>query len=508
MSKIIAAVGGAGQEVALASLRIAYMAGLQLPRVFVFDSDQFDRAQEVAGEPTRSQILRSLGEFVRYVDDGNPVEFVQPVDRSRMIENVSNLFGEANLTPKPVADILSVLLTERQRNTRIIDGFHGEPTVGAMTFADCVCSDRLDAFVDGVRQNDRVVKPGLAQLTERADVPHSLVIAGGTAGGTGPGVVPVLSRRVDEWRREQAARRRAPDHLALDLSIFVQLPWFQITNGNPEEDIAVARMQRNSACLVRHYATDLERMADRVVLCGLPKMVTRPSAGPHHQPETLHYLNVLSGCTTCELLNPQSTLRASMADRAIYGLAMDDGKSALDVVQVTLDSPLNNIKEVPLRRVIDASRVWLAFVIGLDHQLSQPKELALPRPIWQLARKLGGTRTTDLRAELQRIAAREQEMLTWFVTACRAATIIGGTRDREDQQVLWRIPDETIKHDLATVRGLLPWCGGAEDNLVSGLFERCDLGRHVDGQPTATGLAKRMCLAVRMNVMTDQLVAR
>lgn len=46
MSKVLAAVGGTGQEIALACLRLCHMAGLEIPRVFVFDSDSDDHRPE------------------------------------------------------------------------------------------------------------------------------------------------------------------------------------------------------------------------------------------------------------------------------------------------------------------------------------------------------------------------------------------------------------------------------------------------------------------------------
>lgn len=492
MSKVLVAVGGTGQEVALGCLRLCHMAGIEVPQVFVFDSDTFDPIAAPSQVPTRSQALRELGESIAKYRGSNPVEFMQTVDHEGPTDTIVSLFSPANQTPRAVADLFTLLLTPRQRATRVIDGFHGQPTVGAIAFADYVCSGGLEAFISGRKQNGKIVAEGLDQLMQRPDAKHFIVIVGGTAGGTGPGVIPVLARKIAEWREGLNPKRE------IGVSIVVQLPWFQLTRGNPQEDLDVAGMQRNSACLVRLYANELEQFADRVVFLGLPRMVRRASAGPNHQPETRHYVNILSGWLTAELLSPSQPM-LDMSRPALYGLALDDGRDMTTELTLTLDraSAVPGPSSIPLRRAVDAIRLLVAFGEALRRQLNYPRELALPRETWRLIRRVGEGSLPMFTQELVSFVRTETDILRWFRASCDALAEGEIGRDAQDEQKLFKIPEDAVATDLPSVAKIRPGFKGLAHEFVADLIYRANLLDTVAGDVSPSTKAASLYSALR-----------
>ena len=67
MSKILIAVGGAGQEIALACLRLCHMSGIEMPTVLVVDSDQ---GASMARIRTRSDELEHFARFLKQTQGG------------------------------------------------------------------------------------------------------------------------------------------------------------------------------------------------------------------------------------------------------------------------------------------------------------------------------------------------------------------------------------------------------------------------------------------------------
>jgi hypothetical protein len=82
VGKILAAVGGTGQEIALACLRLSHMAGLEMPRVFVFDSDSDTQRAERIDVPTRSGALKDVGRLIAKYTNQDP-----SISSSQLIAN-------------------------------------------------------------------------------------------------------------------------------------------------------------------------------------------------------------------------------------------------------------------------------------------------------------------------------------------------------------------------------------------------------------------------------------
>lgn len=432
MSKVLAAVGGTGHEIALACLRLCHMAGLEIPRAFVFDSDSDDHRPEQGDTLTRSEALKQMGRFIALYAERDPVVFVEPVERELHTKNVTDLFSPFNQTPTEVSDLLALLTTRDQRKTLITEGFHGQPQVGATAFADAVGKGRLSGFM-----------ATLNEVTAIPAVNHSLAIVGGTAGGTGPGVMPVLARVIEQWRRDLPNERKQ----RISVSMLVHLPWFQLVNGGPD-DIEVAGMERNSACLVRFYSEELAQLADRVVLLGLPDMIRRPSSGPHHQPETLHYLNAFSGWLAAELLTESAT-RKSMAQRTLYGMAFDNN-TKISELALTRD---RSTATTTLKTMLGATRLMVGCGDQLKIQFAHPYDIAIPWELRALAARIGQGLERFVE-RFHQLTEGDSDVLNWLWKACLSTVNNGGDRDRNDQQELFRLPPGATETTSGALAGI------------------------------------------------------
>lgn len=408
MSKILVAVGGSGQEIALACLRLSHMAGLTPPTVLVLDSDQ---SPALRGVQTRTQALQELNAFLGKIEGTKRevVRFLSPFTtdgaaRGR-VTTLSSMLAPAGVPHPQAVPLTSALLVEEQLQTRITDGFHGEPAVGAIAVGDYMGSA-------GFKEDfEKVVDTA----TKDARSDHFVVLAGATSGGTGPGTIPPLSRQLMTWRTACRPPR------SIQISGLLQLPWFSLVETDPdtpwvrEADVDVTVLQRNSACLVRHYHAGLPQMMDRVVVVSLPALVQRLSAGPNHQPETLHWLNVLCGWMACELLCAGPTLDAVKA-QSLYGYALQTNDSLLSLT-------FNETGQArSLRRAITATRVMAAYGRALEAQLG-PEGLdpSLPKATWRFLRALrqqGPQAVAEFLRAFRELCDWEERMRAWLVAAC------------------------------------------------------------------------------------------
>jgi hypothetical protein len=265
--------------------------------------------------------------------DGNPVSFQSVIDRNYHNETVASLFSSSNDLAPETRDLLDLLITQSQQLVPIVDGFHGEPSVGAIAFADAISIGAWREFED--RLNEETQLPG----------EHFVLLAGGTAGGTGPGVLPVLAGEVMNWK--QARPAEAPK---VNISLVVQLPWFRLEDRK-QTDIEFEAMQRNSACLV---------------LIGLQDVADRKTSGPHHQPEAIHYLNLVSGWLSAELLTKSETADR-MLDRGVYALAFEDNEDPLGLTLTGLTEAKEK-RRVRLREALQAASIAAVFCETLDEQ--------------------------------------------------------------------------------------------------------------------------------------------
>ncbi|MBI4303853.1 MAG: hypothetical protein HY665_05900 [Chloroflexi bacterium] len=210
MSRVLIAVGGTGQEIALACLRLCHMAGIEPPLIVIVDSDQGTGRRD---PPTRTDELQRFKVFFKQTWGQEFVDFVTPFAQNvpgRPLKTLRGLFSPAGETPPLIQDLLFLLFSPSQQGTGISDGFHGKPTVGSVAVADYMEETEFkQQFLDR-----------LSTLTEPKS-PHFIVLAGSTTGGTGPGTIPPLSEKLMAWRKGLNPPRN------IQISGVVQLEWFQ-----------------------------------------------------------------------------------------------------------------------------------------------------------------------------------------------------------------------------------------------------------------------------------------
>src|SRR5207245_1880771 len=71
---------------------------------------------------------------------------------------------------------------------------------------------------------------------------------------------------------------------------------------------------------------------------------------------------------------------------------------------------------LPLRRVIDATRLAIAFAKGLRAQLVHPREPALPLVTWAAAEQIEEINRKPFCTELERIENLDRKVLEWYLS--------------------------------------------------------------------------------------------
>lgn len=454
MSKTIIAVGGTGQEIALACLRMAHLANIELPFVILIDADQGSGGN--TGLRTRTEELQDLERFLKTAY-GLPklLALAKPLAnniKARNLSDMASLFASAGKVSGPVGSVLSVLFAEKQQRTSIVDGFHGQPTVGAVA----VCDQFLHARPD---DGDHVLQ--IVEERTRPGEAHFVVLAGSTTGGTGPGTIPPLSKKLIEWRSSRHPER------SIEVSGLVQLQWFEPREDGEiswsrKPDIDLVRLQRNSACLVRQYHSGLESMLDRLILLSLPRIVGRTSAGANHQPETLHWLNVLSGWIANELLYYGATM-ANLPRGKLYGFALQEDRS-VENLRFELPERVLSVEEA-LKATLGVER----FGNALQSQLRAGRpDIAMPKAVYGLAARLhkkgGGSAIEEFVRQLSELLAGDKRATDWFFAACasrlrpdgrspRDPSDIGGAflvdKARLEAGASWRAYSSALEHKFA-----------------------------------------------------------
>jgi hypothetical protein len=359
MSHLIAA-GGTGEEVAAAALRIGYLMDRPTPTVSVIDSDVAGNSGMGAGYSTRKQELDSLAtrflslgivgrEFLRTV---NPADLSTRSDgaaRPVEVNTIRDIFrspGQAGLAPEDDM-VLDLLLTEKQRATKISDGFHGQPALGSLVVRAAMESKAWDGFLESFKR----------EASQGGGI--RAVVAGSVTGGVGTAVLPTLMDKLCEIGRTGQG---------ISLHGVFLLPWFvlQKTAQDPtsrEPDVDTATMERNASCLTRGYLERiLTEQLQSALLLGLPAPVARTSQGGSLQRETRHYLNIVAGIFAQRMLDAKAWTSTGITSVAI-------GNDSRRHYEGGADGP--SYGNFSLRRLAAIGRSMVAATAALEFEVSQ-----------------------------------------------------------------------------------------------------------------------------------------
>jgi hypothetical protein len=362
--KLLIGAGGTGQEVAAAAIRLAYLAGLEIPGVVIFDSDVGVRAPSEGGQ-TRAQALQSLED--RLLNLGilsrKQIRWLNPTvipGTAAQVNNADDLYSHHGSLTDADETLLGVLLDERQRRTPVNNGFHGQPAVGSLVFSGAWQRGAFDELFEQLRTGTGE-QDGLR-----------VVLAGSVAGGVGTAVLPLLVRELAKLRQSAGGAR-------VDLLALLQLPWFRLARQaedplSREPDVNQAEFDRNAACLLRGYLGDaLTRNLDAVFLLGLPEAAERASQGGDRQAETRHYLSVCAGMAALNLLRPEATSRLCGADwKGTHAFALGEARtpSPLDGPVAGPALYLDSGRTLTVRKLADIARSLTAFTDALEFEMS------------------------------------------------------------------------------------------------------------------------------------------
>lgn len=364
--KVLIAAGGAGQEVAAAALRIAYLTGSDIPKVVVFDSDVATRPP-AQGAMTRTQALNAIEQqlLALGVISEPKLTVLNPTvipGAEAHIDRVDQIYANHGSLGPVDEDLLELLLDSDQRQTPVSNGFHGEPAVGALVFSGAWHLRAFDSLVDELRNG----------LAERDGL--RVVLTASVAGGVGTSVLPVLIRELSELRRANRGSR-------LDLLALLQLPWFRLmrASGDPlsrEPDVNQADFDRNAGCLLKGYLKDtLSQNLDSLLVLGLPQPVDRVSHGGEQQLETRHYISLCAGMVALNMLRQEATEQMFGGEwKGLHALALGtskkpspmDGPSAGPAVYLSDGSLFSVGKLIDMARCLVGMTDALRFESSVD----------------------------------------------------------------------------------------------------------------------------------------------
>lgn len=298
---IFIAVGGSGQHAMLAYLRLARLCNFPPARLITVDADL---RQGNGALPTTASLIERQARL-----GFREKVYWEPIRPLPDLEDPKAQTFESLMRPAPglETEFFSALFNSRQREVKVTTGFHGHPAVAASTF-------RMFLTEDGNHLSK------LHEWTSLVDE-QRIVVVGSTFGGTGSGVMPVLTSHIQDWCRKRGVNLR--------LGGVIQVRWFDL--GLPDQsaledsekvDVTSHDLERNSSCLVEYYRKNLENMFDHAFLIGHHPYANRRSAGVEQQPEHPHAVNLLAGYMAYQLLHTEELGET----KGLLGLVTPDGR--------------------------------------------------------------------------------------------------------------------------------------------------------------------------------------
>jgi len=265
MANYFIAVGGTGQNVALAYYRLCKLAGYCPANIYVLDSDLSISGHEA--------------DFKRI--DPIPVPpCIEPAQRNSF-RDLFNPVQNLNMNT-----LLSVLFARQDLITSIDKGMFGKPSVGSATIMD-----KID-LIDGdktMQQSCRQSDVPFANLLQALQSPgnHRVVICGSAMGGTGAGGVPTLA----QYLAAQVDRNRVKIVILYFLRYFnIQQPQGSLSFAQISND----QIKMNAESGMCYLVGEITEGVDACVLFGLHDPIDIPYREAQNQEETTSFLYLLA----------------------------------------------------------------------------------------------------------------------------------------------------------------------------------------------------------------------
>jgi len=269
---IFIGVGGTGQTVLAAYLRLARMAGFTPAPFYIVDSD--------TEGPLGGSLVRLRSEVDEVVGGGQPGErwMIDPfptadAERKTFGGLFGNLAGERR-------ELFECLFSEEAEKTPIRTGMYGRPAIGATCIRYKILQedDDLNELKNALRSGEK-----------------HIVLVGSCFGGTGSGGVPMLASEFAKLNQE------AGYNLTVDAVVF--LPWFRLVlppgDLDPHNKELHERLNQefepNAAAGIHYFKRQLKEHVNTLVLLGVPdRAAIERESSEDAQEEEPHILNLLA----------------------------------------------------------------------------------------------------------------------------------------------------------------------------------------------------------------------
>lgn len=269
---ILIGVGGTGQTVIAAYLRLAELAGFTPAPFYVVDSDKLG---PLSGTVTRlkSRIKKTVGGEMQHRWRIDPFPTAD-VDRKTFGSLFGNLTGERR-------ELFNCLFSEEAEFTQIRTGMYGRPSIGAT----CIRYKLL-------KNDDDLVEMKNTLRGGEKDI----ILVGSCFGGTGSGGVPMLANEFDKLNKQEEGYSLKVDAISF-------LPWFRLVlppgvmRGDDKSlhERLNENFEPNAAAGINYFKDRIQDYIGTLLLKGVkdPGLVHRVS-NESRQEETVHILNLLA----------------------------------------------------------------------------------------------------------------------------------------------------------------------------------------------------------------------
>lgn len=341
MSNVLVGVGGSGQHVVHAYLRMLALTACRasdVPNVYIVDADarvgEAGLCSDIAElhqrltQPLAQENRPSFALIRPYFEphaDSTPGLAQKNLELDACPEVIKDIF----LTDDP-AD--GAHASANDRTVDLLQGMMANAKVGAMAFGFKVMRVGSDKSLIEVNFGapDR---GGKASFNLLSDVKNARVaVVGSSFGGTGSGVIPALVR----FLSAQAAGR------PMAVRAFMTLPWFEIdAGGNSAASIQAGGIdpkKRNAALGLRTYLNELDNAtgnSNYVVAQFLGDTATRQDRGNYNQGEDPHVFNLVLATSIqsflLETVDTGAVAGGGQGRRKLYGMFTDKSDEATGV---------------------------------------------------------------------------------------------------------------------------------------------------------------------------------
>ncbi|MFL6211545.1 MAG: hypothetical protein ACJ74W_22035 [Pyrinomonadaceae bacterium] len=278
MARLLIAIGGTGQHIALAVARLVLLGALPEMELAVVDSDN-------AGD--LSEALRTFGSTLRADYTAHPLgngDIIYPPFKD---VHGKPKFEELFLSKTADAverDIFEVCVDQESASFEVKKGMFGRPSLGATILAD-----------NKTKQLQKVI--------DKAAQANEIFVSGSLVGGTGAGLIHQLIK---------ALPRAGKDVFGL-----IFLRWFRIPGAEVEQTVDDTTQERNMRYGLDYFFRETRGLLKAALLIGQPDAAQAVEATPG---EIMHYFHLIAAHGILKV--PEDVVK-QQAVGSVYAAAFD-----------------------------------------------------------------------------------------------------------------------------------------------------------------------------------------